>query len=279
MNFIEVVLRSEIDSGEILAMLDGGESLGAWESNGFVHLFWPEDRWSPSAMADLKHALEVLGAGMEDGMLTVCSVPDQDWNAKWAESLKPIRLGKRFRIRQSWHEPDHGFNGIEIVIDPKRAFGTGYHATTQLVVEWLEHHVRGGERVLDVGTGTGILAMAAIRLGAASALAVDNDPVAVECAREYGSSNGFGAELQLRVASFEDLETTGYDVVVANLDIRTMPSFCPYLPALLKHGGAACLSGLQPPDYDEIAEALLKAGLRITARQDREDWMALTILV
>ena len=124
-------------------------------------------------------------------------------------------MGRIAAADYSWNTRPHSselaradpeFSGIELVIDPRRAFGTGYHATTQLVVEWLEAHVRGGGVVLDVGTGSGILAMTAIRLGAASALGVDNDPVAVECAREYAVLNGFGPELELRVASFEDLD-------------------------------------------------------------------------
>jgi ribosomal protein L11 methyltransferase len=277
MNFIEVIIRTDIDSGELLAMLEGAESPGAWESDGSIHLFWPEDKWSPAVLADLTHVLSRLGVADHGDLLTIRPVPDQDWNAEWAKSLQPIRLGRRLRVRQSWHNPDPVFDGIELVIDPKRAFGTGYHTTTQLVIEWLEDHIRGGERILDVGTGTGILAMAAIRLGAASALAVDNDPVAVECAQEYREANGFGRELELRVASFDDLDPAGYDVVVANLDIRTMPHFCPHLPRLLKKSGVACLSGLQPQDFEEISEALAKVGLRAASRKDREEWMALTV--
>ena len=180
--FIEVSLRTDVDSGELLAMLQDGESLGSWEKDGILHLFWPEDRWNAAALEDLKNVLAQMGTGVRDEDLTVTAVPDQDWNANWAASLQPILLGRRVRVRQSWHAADPEFRGIELVIDPKRAFGTGYHATTQLVVEWLEAHIRGGERVLDVGTGSAILAMTAIRLGAASALGIDNDPVAVECA-------------------------------------------------------------------------------------------------
>ena len=277
MNFIEVLIRGEIDSGEVLSMLKNGEALGAWESDGVLRLYWPEDKWSAAVLADLQTALAQLGIGGLEGNLEIRSVPDQDWNAVWAASLHPIRLGRRVRIRQSWHSADPAFDGVELVIDPKRAFGTGYHATTKLVIEWLEDHIRGGERVLDVGTGSGILAMAAIRLGAAAALGVDNDPVALECAREYRDANGFGPELELRVSSFEDLGPGEYDVVLANLDIRTLPAFCLRLPELLKPGGAGCLSGLQHPDVEEVAEALGRVGLHIDARAEREEWICLQI--
>ena len=277
MNFIEVVIQANIDSGELLGMLNAGVSLGAWEGNGQLYLYWPEEQWDPAALDDLKSALNRLGVqgGLEN--LTIRAVADQDWNATWAASLNPIRLGRRVRIRQSWHPADPAFEGIELVIDPKRAFGTGYHATTQLVIEWLEDQIKGGERVLDVGTGSGILAMAAIRLGAVSALGVDNDPVAVECAREYCDGNGFGPEMELRVSSFEDLESGGFDVVLANLDIRTLPAFCRHLPRLLRRGGAGCISGLQLQDVEEVTGALSESGVFIKARKERDEWICLEI--
>lgn len=276
-DFIEVSIRTNVDSGELLAMLKDGELLGSWEKDGDLHIYWPREKWDEATLEDLKEVLSRLGICVREGDLRISVVPDQDWSAVWAASLQPILLGRRFRIRQSWHEADPDFKGIELVIDPKRAFGTGYHATTQLVLEWLEDIIHGGERVLDVGTGTGILAMAAIRLGASSALGIDNDPVALECASGYAKGNGFGAELELRVASFESLEYRGYDVIVANLDSRTMPRFCELLPRLMKSNGVACLSGLQEQDYEGIAEILARSELKIRAKRQREDWLALTV--
>jgi ribosomal protein L11 methyltransferase len=228
-------------------------------------------------LEDLKRALEMLGVQSGDDSITVRTVPDKDWNVTWAASLQPIRLGKRICVRQSWNTVDPGFKGIELIIDPKRAFGTGYHATTQLVIEWLEENIQGGERILDIGTGSGILAMVAIRLGARSALALDNDPVAVECAREYAALNEFGQELELCVKSFEDLDVGRFDRIVANLDGKTMPLLCGLIPGLLNAGGIACLSGLMQKDFAEISECLSKAGLQITARTEREEWLALEV--
>jgi ribosomal protein L11 methyltransferase len=274
-NFIEVSIRTDIDSGELLAMLQDGESMGSWEKEGILHLFWPEERWNDAALEDLKKVLGQMGVQVHDEDLSINAVPDQDWNATWAASLQPIRLGRHVRIRQSWHAADP--ESIELVIDPKRAFGTGYHATTQLVVEWLEDHIRGGERILDVGTGSGILAMTAIRLGATSAVGIDNDPVAVGCAQEYAALNGFGLELDLRVASFDDLDAGKFDVIVANLDIRTLPRLCESLRRLMGDHAIACLSGLQAQDYEEVAAALHRHGFEITSPRHREDWLALSI--
>jgi len=272
--YIEVRVRTNVDSGELLGML--GETLGSWENDGFLYIYWPERKWGPSILEDLKRALATLGVAEQEASLTVRSIPDMDWNAAWAASLQPIQIGRCVRIRQSWHPSAAGTDRIELVIDPKRAFGTGHHATTQLVIEWLEDKIRGGEQILDVGTGSGILAMVAIRLGAASALAVDNDPVALECAQEYLRMNGFGSELELRVAAFEDLKG-GFDTIVANLDGRTLPALGLALPRLLNPGGRACFSGLQLQDYEETAEALKRADLEINARKEREDWLALDI--
>jgi ribosomal protein L11 methyltransferase len=276
-NFVEVSIQADVDSGELLARLQDGETLGGWEKDGITHLYWPEEKWTPAALEDLKGAIKAMGIELENAGLTIREIPDKDWNAVWAASLQPIRLGGRLRIRQSWHSIDPSFDGIELVIDPKRAFGTGYHATTQLVIEWLENEIHGGERILDVGTGSGILSMAAIRLGAASALAIDNDPVAVECAREYASANGFGSELELRTASFDDLDTGAFDVIVANLDGKTLPRFCGVMQQLLKTTGVACLSGLQEQDCEEIRDALTQINFHVHSQFRREDWLALVV--
>jgi ribosomal protein L11 methyltransferase len=275
--FVEVTIRTNVDSGELLAMLHGAETLGAWEKDGFLCIYWPEGKWTPQESEDLKRALAVLGVEERESDFIVRTIPDTNWNATWAASLHPIRLGRRIWIRQSWNSIDTEFDCIELVIDPKNAFGTGYHATTQLVIEWLETHIHGGERVLDIGTGSGILAMAAIRLGADSALAVDNDPIALECAQEYSRVNGFGPELELRAASFAEINAEPFDVIVANLDGKTLPLLSTLLPRLLGTSGIACLSGMQQQDYEEIAGSLTKAGLKIKASMERGDWLALAV--
>ena len=274
-NYIEAVFCADVDSGEILAMLSDGEELGCWDNNGVIHIFWPESRWSPEALEDLRRVLLAFDVDPVSAGLTVETFPDQDWNATWAASLTPIRLGRHIRIRQSWHLPDDNFDGTELVIDPRRAFGTGHHSTTQLVIEWLEKRLCGGVRTLDVGTGSGILSMAAIRLGASSALGIDNDPVAIECAREYARINGFGAELELRVGDFRDCTDGEFDVIVANIDGKTLPSLCPELPRLLKPGGLICLSGLQEHDLEEITAALNHAGFAVKTKTARDEWLAL----
>lgn len=277
--FVEVSLKVPVDPGELLGLLSNPETLGAWEEDGLLRLYWPQEKWNDDALEDLEKALSLLGIEKDFACLTVNVIEDQDWNAAWAASLVPIRLGRRIRVRQSWHSPDPDFKGIELVIDPKRAFGTGYHTTTQLVIEWLEKKIEGGERVLDIGTGSGILAMCAVRLGAGSALGIDTDPVAIECAREYLHVNGFGPEIELKTASFDefDFNPGRFDIVLANLDGKTLPGLCGVLPRILNPGGVACFSGLQPHDYDEIEQALAKVRLNIHALKKREEWLALEI--
>ena len=274
-NFVEVSVRAEVEPGELLGMLDNDEFLGSWEEEGIFHIYWLEDKWNSAALSDLKQSLECLGIKNADVKVKV--VEDRDWNAAWAASLRPIRLGRNIRIRQSWNPRDPSFGGIELVLDPKRAFGTGYHATTQLMIEWLEERIKGAERVLDIGTGSGILSMIAIRLGAASALGIDIDAVAVDCARQYAEENGFGTELEFRVSSFESLEPGPHDVILANIDGRTLHRLSEFLPGLLGEEGIACFSGLQEQDYEAISGTLSEAGLRITAQRQRDEWIALEI--
>ena len=108
-NFIEVVIGTEIEAGELLGRLDDGEFLGSWEEEGVLHIYWPGDRWEEGVLENLKRVL--AGFGIADADLSVHTLQDRDWNAAWAASLEPIRLGRNVRIRQSWHPPDPDFEG------------------------------------------------------------------------------------------------------------------------------------------------------------------------
>jgi ribosomal protein L11 methyltransferase len=274
--YIQVTIDTQIDAGELLALFSGAAPLGAWETEGVVQLYWREEDWNPTMLDQLGRTLRLLDA---DGSpaLTTSVVPDRDWNLAWSRSLAPVRIGKGIVIRQSWNSYDGPAPAVELVIDPKRAFGTGYHATTQLLLEWIEQEVKGGETVLDAGTGSGILAMAALRLGARFALGIDADPEAIECAREYAAANQFGSGLRLIAQSLEDLGSERFDLVLANLDRKTVQTHAARLCRSVAPGGKLLISGLQPDDYPEIAAVLTSAGANRIDRRDREEWTALCI--
>jgi ribosomal protein L11 methyltransferase len=190
--------------------------------------------------------------------------------------LAPIRIGKKVGIRQSWNRAGDP-PPIELTIDPKRAFGTGFHASTQLLVEMLEDEIAGGERVLDVGTGSGILAMVALRLGAGCATGIDADPEAIECAIEYASLNGFGPELELRVASAAELGSGIFDIVLANLDRNTVLANAAILCRAAGGAGRLLISGLLHDDWPDVAAALAEAGAAAIETRQREEWIALRV--
>lgn len=174
-------------------------------------------------------------------------------------------------IRPSWEPvvvpPGH----IEIILDPKQAFGTGHHATTRMLLEWLEEIVRGGESILDVGTGSGLLAMTALRLGATRAVGIDNDPLAIECAQEYAKTNQFGQELVLQCRSLPVEDR--FDLVLANLDCQTLMQLAEPLAACT--AGRLLVSGVLRDQREEIVEMFAREGLYPGQQRERDGWCAI----
>ncbi len=269
--WIEVRIRSSVDSGELVALLSDPAVQGAWQEPDLIHLYWPVERWNPDVLQDLRTVLKELGEREPEGRITIDRLPDRDWNQVWAGSVQPIRIGRRVVIRPSWRRADLRSGDVELVIDPKQAFGTGHHATTQMLIEWLEHVIRGGESVLDVGTGSGILAMAALRLGAGRALGIDTDPVAVDCARGYAKDNGFGDELALRCGALTGEQA--YDLVLANLDRQTLLDSADRLARCT--GSRLLVSGLLTDQREEIVAAFAAAGLYPGRQREQEGWVAM----
>jgi ribosomal protein L11 methyltransferase len=169
-------------------------------------------------------------------------------------------------------------NGVELIIDPKQAFGTGHHATTQLILEWLEE-VRWipGMGVLDVGTGSGILAMAALRLGATRALGIDVDATALDCAREYAEVNHFHEELELRCCPTERLSAQAFDVILANLDRKTILQVYVELSRMRGPHTQLMLSGLLEEDESALVPHLEGEGWVRRSVRRREGWIAIQL--
>ncbi|MFM8551674.1 MAG: 50S ribosomal protein L11 methyltransferase [Nitrospiraceae bacterium] len=279
--WVEVSVRCSLDPGELLGMLDDPAVTGAWEDQGIVHLYWPGDRWSEDRLETLTALLRQAEPGLPNDCLSCAWVPDRDWNEEWARSVKPLRVGRRLVIRPSWEPAAARPGEIELILDPKQAFGTGHHATTRMLLERLEELIHGGERILDVGTGSGILAMAALKLGAASALAIDYDPVAIDCAKDYAEQNGFGVELELRTAALSDLpaeDSRPVHLVLANLDRNTLLGAAPLFAPYLERGARLVLSGLLVDDRAEIVSTFASVGGAVQISREAEGWLMLELL-
>jgi ribosomal protein L11 methyltransferase len=180
---------------------------------------------------------------------SVSEVADEDWVRKTQAQFTPIEIGARLWVGPSWHKPPR--SRIAVRLDPGLAFGTGSHATTQLVLRFLEKRIKGAERVLDYGCGSGILAIAAAKLGAASVDGVDVDPQAVETALANARSNG----IELRAALPETLPAAVYDIVVSNILSQPLILLAPLLAARTAQGGRIALAGILEAQAAEVAAA------------------------
>jgi len=200
---------------------------------------------------------------------TVEAVAEQNWVQLTQSQFDPIRVSQRLWIVPSWHEaPDPA--AVNLVLDPGMAFGTGSHPTTRLCLEWLESNVSPGCSLLDYGCGSGILAIAAARLGAGCVAGVDIDPQAVEAARTNAERNGVAA-----VFSDSTQSVAGeYDLVLANILSNPLRVLAPAICAHVRPGGRLALSGILREQADEII-AIYSQWLPMQVADVREDWVCL----
>jgi ribosomal protein L11 methyltransferase len=275
-SFFEIAIPACVDAAELAGGLACPEFLGAWEEDGLMVLYWNEK--SAAILQQVRAAVRALGVELPEGSIRFHPVIPQDWNAKWAASVQPIRIGHRIGIRPSWAVMDMPENGIELIIDPKQAFGTGHHATTQLILEWLEGVTWvPGMRVLDVGTGSGILAMAALRLGSTSALGIDVDATALDCAGEYAEANAFNDELEFRCCSTAALPDQSFDVILANLDCKTILQVYVEFSRMRGPRTQLVVSGLLEEDESEIVHCLAAQGWVRRSVRRRDGWIAIQL--
>ena len=197
-------------------------------------------------------------------------VEQEDWQNGWRKYYHPMDIGKRLAIVPSWQEYDT--DRVKLILDPGLAFGTGGHETTSLCLEALDERVIGGERVLDIGTGSGILAIAALKLGAGSAEGVDIDPVAVRTAGENAALNGVADKLTVLVGDLSDKASGRYDIITANIVANAIISLAPAVPGLMAENATFIASGIIDSRKDEVIAGLEKAGLSVVEVKEKRGW-------
>ena len=210
----------------------------------------------------------VEGAGTE---LTLRTVQEEDWANAWKAFFKPMRVGRHFVVTPPWETPDLGPEDIPLVVDPGMAFGTGSHPTTQLCLAALEEFVKTDDTVADIGTGSGILAIAAAKLGASQVIANDIEPNAVAIAAENARINGVTIRTQLA------LPDGVFDVVVANILADVIIGLADELAARVVADGTLIVSGIIDTREADVRQALEANGFSSLDTRRQGDWVALVL--
>jgi ribosomal protein L11 methyltransferase len=211
--------------------------------------------------------------------LRVRTIHEADWANAWKDYFFVHRVGQRTVIVPSWRTSEYhpAERDVVLLLDPGMAFGTGLHPTTRLCLRAAEEMVEAGQRVLDVGAGSGILSIAAARLGAAHVDAVELEPVAAAVCRENVERNGVADQVAVRQGTLEGTPEQPFDLVLANITIRTLLELHPLLAANLRSGGRAVLSGVLAERADELLEVLRANGWRHDRTDQEQDWVALVM--
>ena len=254
-----------------------------------IRLYIEHDAQAPEKLSHLKSELELFRSQNPDKELgslevTLENLQEEDWENSWKQYYQPIPVGEKILIVPEWLSPENPEGRVPVLLDPGMIFGTGAHASTQMCLKALEKAVCGGESVIDLGSGSGILSIAALLLGADKAVGVDIDPKAEDIARENAALNGLTAPRFAAVtgnvigdeAMMRSLSREKYDVVLANIVADVIIPLAPVVPNFMKDGSVFICSGVLNTRLPEVEATLDAAGLQVTNRQEQNDWCCLT---
>jgi ribosomal protein L11 methyltransferase len=258
------------DQDALLALISDWPLHGVLQESDRVEASLPVDAWTDDRRTVVEDWLDANGYGAFDVRL----VPSHNWNRAWEDTVTPIRAGP-FLLTPTWADvpPDHA-DATVIAIDPKMSFGTGHHATTRLVLRLLPDAVTPSARVLDAGTGTGVLAIAAVRCGAASVVAFDVRDAAVENAAENVAHNGVADAVTLRAGPIDAVPDTGFDLVCANITREVLRDLLPAFRTKLEPGGTLLLSGILDRDRAAMVDAAAAHGFVLQTEAREDGWWA-----
>ena len=212
--------------------------------------------------------------------INVETLPETDWENSWQEHYPPVEVGEKLIVLPYWLASSDESGRLKVILDPGLTFGTGAHPSTQMVMEAMERHVAPGSHCLDLGSGSGILSITALRLGAASATGVDIDPKAEDIARENAAYNGFDSpafsactgDVTADKRLMSRLKTRGYDLVLVNIVADVIIHLAPVLPDFLEEHSVLICSGILDSRLADVTAALEKAGISVTETKSKEDW-------
>ena len=275
--YIELAIGSDPAAFEAYIGLMAEEGFnGFWEDGGVLRAYIQSGKWSGSRLSELQLRLAGVASALAlpPPSIAATRVQEKNWNKAWESTIRPIRVTDHIVIAPTWHPHKPRPGDIVLTIDPKMSFGTGYHESTRLMLALLEKHLLPGARVLDVGTGTGVLAIAAIKLGAASALGVDNDEWSYDNAKENAGLNGLTGQFAVRRGDLSAVHEAGFDLILVNIQKDVIEKMLTGLAAHLAQEGRLLMSGLLHADRDALVSSLRASGLKVIGEQTDHDWIA-----
>lgn len=250
----------------LIALLDDVGYEGYEEGAGFLAAYIPQEKFDETMLSAIEAQQQVV-AGKE-------LVHEKNWNEEWEKHFQPVVIDRFCAIRASFHQPISGVDH-EVIITPKMSFGTGHHATTHIMIQFIQRLEIKGKRLLDFGTGTGILAILAEQLGATEITAIDNDDWSIENALENIAVNKCRA---IRLSKAGNLKELGlFDVILANISRHVILANLLDLKQHLAPGGVLILSGLLPDDAPVIEVKAAENDLRILEQKNHNNWIGLLL--
>jgi len=259
---------ADISVQEILiARLEDEGYDGFLQEPGHLEAYIPEEKFDARVLEELLSRWQLSYARQ--------ALPERNWNEEWEKNFQPVIVGKFCAIRASFHAPVPEVQ-LELVITPKMSFGTGHHATTYMMIQAMEQLDFKGCTVLDFGTGTGVLAILAEKLGAKEVLAIDHDPWSIDNARENIKENH---SVKVRIEKLDTLPSdTLFDIILANINKHVILKELSSMGQQLKKGGVILLSGLLDEDFQDIENESLKNDLPISERMNEGRWICLKLM-
>ncbi len=245
------------------------------EKEGAVIAYFSPERFGRSFRIRLAHYLGSLRElGFKAGKPVIRRLRARDWGREWRIRFKPVMAGSSVRIRPPWEKPASGVPA-DVVIMPRMAFGTGTHETTRLCIRMMEKALFPESRILDIGTGSGILAITAARWKGARVVGCDTDPVALENARENVRLNQVEKDVLLFCGSLDALKPVPFSVILANIQADTITALLPGMGVRCAKGGCLILSGILEEDRPAVEKALAKEGYALECVEKEGEWLGM----
>jgi len=276
-NYLQIEDYSDIDLKTCYGDLIDEKILNADKTIASVSVYLPADGGVADTVSFLRDRFNTLSI---DASIEISGVNEEDWANSWKAYYKPIRIGERIVIVPAWEHYDAKEDDIIVRMDPGMAFGTGTHETTRLVIGLLEKYVKKDMSVLDVGCGSGILAICASKLGAKECRAYDIDPVAVKVARENIKDSGL-TNVSCDVSDLLkqiDRDAAPYNIICANIVADIIIRMTPDVGGLMDENSVILASGIIVERSDDVVECFEKNGFMIVERTEENGWCALAVM-